>query len=74
MTFDASTLRSMNYSSPWNGTINTPKAHDTTSSRIDTRSFVLVPTGECSLNGRTYEAIEKKSYQSMSYAEKREMT
>ena len=56
-TFSNNTLNTMNYSKLWQGTIITPPIN-----KDDMNLYVIIPTGECTLDGRVHKAILQRDY------------
>ena len=68
--FTRTALNSMNTTRTWNYTIDIPKIPTTQKNNYDKNLYILVPTGECSLDGRVYKAIEKKEFDNYSKNDK----
>ena len=64
--FTRTALNSMNNTRMWNYTIDIPNIQN----KYDSHLYVIVPTGECTLDGRVYKAIPKKEFDNYSQNDK----
>jgi hypothetical protein len=67
-TYTNNIVNQLNCTRTWNFTINTPKPD-----KKDNELYVLVPSGEYSLDGRVYRAIKKHEYEKYTEEDKKRL-